>query len=88
MLGYRDPVAPREALRRTVAWLLENPLAPGGPEETVLQDPFDYAAEDALIAGWKQALAQVPEVKFAREPGYTLSYSGPGGRDRSNPEFE
>jgi len=57
-------------------------------EETVLQDPFDYAAEDRLVAGWKAALASVPEVAWSKLPGYTLSYSGPGGRARSNAEFE
>lgn len=87
-LGYRDAVAPREGLRRTVDWLVANPLAPGGPEETVLQDPFDYAAEDALIEAYTHLLDQMPGVKFAREPGYTLSYSGPGGRARSQKDFE
>ena len=87
-LGYRDVVTPREGLRRTVEWLVANRPAPGGHEETVLQDPFDYAAEDALIEGWQRALARMPEVTFEREPGYTLSYSGPGGRPRSEPDFE
>ena len=87
-LGYRDVVTPREGLRRTVEWLVAHPLLAGGAEETILQDPFDYAAEDALIEGWTQVLGQMPEVKFEREPGYTLSYSGPGGRARSEPEFE
>ncbi len=49
-LGYRDKVAPREALSRTARWLLANPPRPGGLEETVLQDPFDYEAEDRLVA--------------------------------------
>ncbi len=87
-LGYRDVVPPREGLRRTVEWLVANPLEVGGPEETVLQDPFDYTAEDALIAGWARVLAEMPEVKFEREPGYTLSYSGPGGKGRSASDFE
>ncbi len=87
-LGYRDVVPAREALARTARWLVEHPPAPGGMEETVLQDPFDYAAEDRLVAGWKAALASVPEVAWSKLPGYTLSYSGPGGRARSNAEFE
>jgi nucleoside-diphosphate-sugar epimerase len=87
-LGYRDVVPAREALARTARWLVEHPPAPGGLEETVLQDPFDYAAEDRLVAGWKAALATVPEVAWSKPPGYTLSYSGPGGRARSNAEFE
>jgi nucleoside-diphosphate-sugar epimerase len=82
-LGYRDALPAREALVSTAHWLLEHPPEPGGMEETVLQDPFDYPAEDRLIAAWQQALAAVPEVHFELEPGYTLSYSGPGGRARS-----
>jgi nucleoside-diphosphate-sugar epimerase len=86
-LGYRDVVPAREAMARTACWLAEHRPEPGGVEETVLQDPFDYAAEDALIASWKKALAGMGEVGFAQEPGHTLAYSGPGGRARQS-EFE
>lgn len=82
-LGYRDLVPPAEALARTARWLVEHRPAPGGPEETVLQDPFDYAAEDALATAWRQALADFPEIEFDTEPGYTMGYSGPGGRPRT-----
>jgi nucleoside-diphosphate-sugar epimerase len=81
-LGYRDVVPAREAMARTARWLAAHPPAPGGPEERALEDPFDYAAEDALVASWRKALASMPAVEFAREPGYTASYSGPGGRAR------
>jgi len=87
-LGYRDVVPAREAVARTARWLAKHPPEPGGVVEHVLQDPFDYAAEDALIAGWKKALAGMREVEFAVEPGYTLAYSGPGGRAPGSPEFE
>jgi nucleoside-diphosphate-sugar epimerase len=40
-LGYREPVAIDDAIRRTISWELENP-----PLETPLAQ-FDYAAEDA-----------------------------------------
>jgi nucleoside-diphosphate-sugar epimerase len=83
LLGYRDRVPAREALARTARWLAEHPPAPGGQEEMVLTDPFDYAAEDRLIDAWQAALATLPEVAFAREPRYGLAYSGPGGRPRS-----
>lgn len=86
-LGYRDAVPAREAIARTARWLAEHPLAPGGMEEKILQDPFDYAAEDALVAAWRKALASVSVPEFARAPGYTASYSGPGGTPRSG-EFE
>jgi nucleoside-diphosphate-sugar epimerase len=87
-LGYRDVVPARTALARTVRWLAEHPCEPGGVEETVLTDPFDYAAEDALIDGWRAALDSLVPVPFAVEPGYGLAYSGPGGRPRTNPVFE
>lgn len=86
-LGYRDLVAPREALARTARWLADHRPEPGGMEETVLTDPFDYAAEDRLIDAWQRTIANMPPVPFAAEPGYGLAYSGPGGRKRSHPEF-
>jgi hypothetical protein len=39
-LGYAVVVAPGEALRQTVSWQREN----------LLEQPVDYAAEDAVIA--------------------------------------
>lgn len=44
-LGYREPVAIEEAIRRTIRWELENPPA------VAFSAPFDYAAEDAAAAG-------------------------------------
>jgi nucleoside-diphosphate-sugar epimerase len=87
-LGYRDMVPARAAIATTARWLAEHPCEPGGMEETVLTDPFDYAAEDALVAAWKGALNALPDVPFAAAPGYGLAYSGPGGRPRTNPIFE
>jgi nucleoside-diphosphate-sugar epimerase len=86
-LGYHDVVPAREAVARTAAWLAQHPCAPGGQEEMVLTDPFDYAAEDQLIADWHAARASVSIPSFSSPPGYGLAYSGPGGRPRSNPEF-
>jgi hypothetical protein len=83
-------VPPREALARTARWLSENRPAPGGIEEVILQDPFDYAAEDALVARYRAALADISEPVWAKgeAPGYGLAYSGPGGRARSQATFE
>jgi hypothetical protein len=44
-LGYTEPVPRSEALRRTVAWARANPPTDIPPT------PFDYAAEDAVLAG-------------------------------------
>ena len=87
-LGYRDPVAPARALCDTVDWLLANPPEPGGTEEMVLEDPFDYDAEDRLIDAWQALCAQLPGWDGAVEPGLGMAYSGPGGRARSQLQFK
>jgi nucleoside-diphosphate-sugar epimerase len=86
-LGHTDVVPARRAVGDTARWLAANPPAPGGQEETVLTDPFDYAAEDALIDSWLAARASVVVPEFERVPGYGLAYSGPRGRPRTRNEF-
>jgi nucleoside-diphosphate-sugar epimerase len=44
-LGYEEAVAIEEAIRRTIRWERENPPAPAFLAQ------FDYAAEDAAVAG-------------------------------------
>ena len=44
-LGYEEPIAIEEAIRRTIRWEQENPPA------VAFQAPLDYAAEDAALAG-------------------------------------
>jgi nucleoside-diphosphate-sugar epimerase len=88
VLGYRDVVPARDAICHTARWLAEHPCEPGGQEEMVLTDPFDYAAEDELIDAWLHARASVGNVTFTSEPGFGLAYSGPGGRARSNADFD
>jgi nucleoside-diphosphate-sugar epimerase len=78
LLGYRDAVPAREAARRTARWLADNPPAPGGIEEFVLEDPFDYASEDALAGWWRDALASAPDITWRATPGFGLAYAGPG----------
>ncbi len=74
MLGYRDLVEPEEGLRRTVRWLVANPPGPG--TEARLQDPFDYRAEDDLIARWNAMVADFDVPSFSAEPGYGAAYYG------------
>jgi len=48
-LGYKEPVAIDEAIQRTIRWERENP-----PDDSFLAQ-FDYAAEDAAVAGQRRA---------------------------------
>jgi nucleoside-diphosphate-sugar epimerase len=86
-LGHHDAVPAREAVQATARWLAANPPDPGGTEERVLTDPFDYAAEDALIESWLAARKTVAVPDFAVRPGWGLAYSGPHGRPRTHEEF-
>jgi nucleoside-diphosphate-sugar epimerase len=80
-LGYRDVVPARRAVRLAARWLVENRPAPGGQEETALQDPFDYRAEDRLASWWQSAIADPPDLGYDELPGYGKSYAGPGTRN-------
>jgi nucleoside-diphosphate-sugar epimerase len=87
-LGYTDVVSPREAFALTAHELAANPIAPDDWRNKVLEDPFDYAAEDQLIASWDAAMQGMAAPDFREElPGYGMAYSGPGGRPRTNAEF-
>ena len=77
-LGYRDVVPAREAVRRATRWLVENPPSAGGYEETALQDPFDYAAEDRLAPGGARRPRPRPTSATTSLPGYGIAYAGPG----------
>ena len=86
-LGHRDVVPAREAIGVTARWLAEHRPEPGGQEERILTDPFDYDAEDALIDSWSTARSKVVVPEFTSRPGYGLAYSGPAGRPRTHEEF-
>ncbi|MBI4287776.1 MAG: NAD-dependent epimerase/dehydratase family protein [Chloroflexi bacterium] len=66
-LGYKELVPVEEALRRTVAWLVEHRPDPDGEVERQLQDPFDYAAEDHFIKEYQAAVERILVVPFNRE---------------------
>ncbi len=89
-LGYRDPVAPDEAMARTIDWLLANRPAPGGELERQIGDPFDYEREDELIGRWRATLVglgaveshlpvQGHQYRHPTKPGEAWS-AGPGAR--------
>lgn len=71
-LGYRDVVEFEDAVAKTVAWYLENPLERGGPDEQRIGDPFDYPAEDRFVAALDEFNARCAEMDFA---GVRLQHS-------------
>lgn len=56
-LGYRDVVPVREGLRETVEWMLEH--RDQVQDNPNLIDPFDYEAEDRLVAAYDRAMAEL-----------------------------
>lgn len=74
-LGHRDVVAFDEGLARTARWLVDNPLERGGQGERNLQDPFDYAGEDALIDAWLAALPALQAAAATADPVYVDRYA-------------
>ncbi len=57
-LGYRDPLSPEEALRRTTRWYVANQPERGGDIEQRLQDTFDYETEDRLAEIYREAMGR------------------------------
>lgn len=79
-LGYTDVLPTTEALAATAHWLTDNPIERGSTVEMRLQDPFDYAAEDALIETYRSIIAPVAELADAYDPEFRDRYS-PGSDD-------
>ncbi len=75
-LGYTDLVDPEEGLRRTVRWQVQHLQGNAALEER-LQDPFDYEAEDAIIAATRRYAAEVNAIEYEVTPGWTHGYYGP-----------
>lgn len=76
-LGYRDAVHPVEAVRRTVRWLVENPIERGGSIEKRMLDAFDYAGEDALVALWAEIWPRFDALGAGHERPYFHAYAHP-----------
>lgn len=79
-LGYRDLVTPEDALVQTIDWLLRNPPEPGGEIERKLGDPFNYQAEDELLAQADQVRAALASMRYeVPEPVHQYRHpSAPG----------
>jgi nucleoside-diphosphate-sugar epimerase len=76
-LGYRDLVSPAEAIARTARWYVEHPPEPGGEIEARLQDPFDYTAEDRLIAVYRECMERMSAVSFGKVGPMPHAYAHP-----------
>ncbi len=76
-LGYRDLIPVIEAVARTVRWYVEHRPAPGGEIEKRLQDPFDYDAEDQLVAIYRECIERMSSVGFARTAPMPHPYPHP-----------
>lgn len=76
-LGYTDQVDPEEGYRRTIRWQVEN-LPTDSSVAARMQDPHDYAAEDALLEAYERFAADVATIEYAERPGWTFGYYGPG----------
>ncbi len=72
-LGYRDVIDPLDALRETASWYLANPLH----DTDYHPDPFDYAAEDRLVATYQRAVERVQEEAPFPKPEFHHSYAHP-----------
>lgn len=79
-LGYRDPTPAVQALAITARYLRDNPVVRGSITEQRLQDPFDYASEDALIEAFLAATGSVAPLADAYDPDYRSRYA-PGSDD-------
>ncbi|WP_419840356.1 hypothetical protein [Candidatus Poriferisodalis sp.] len=79
-LGYQDVLAPVDAWPVAARWLAENPPERGGALEQRLGDPFDYDAEDRLVAAWTGARnsleTALEDTEWASEPNYGSAYVG------------
>lgn len=76
-LGYTDALGSREAMARTARWYVDNPLPPGGHMEEQLGDPFDYQAEDRLIAVALEARERLGEAALASTAELAHPYPHP-----------
>jgi len=83
-LGYRDLVDPLEGLRRTIRWQAEHLRRDSSAVDRILEDPYDYAAEDRVAELYRQFVTAAAAVPFSAEPGFTSGYYGP----QANPAGE
>jgi nucleoside-diphosphate-sugar epimerase len=74
-LGYVDFVPARKAIEQDVNWYLANPIT--AEEYPNYPDPFNYKAEDRLMAAYTRGLAAIKEAVPFEKPKYYHSYAHP-----------
>jgi nucleoside-diphosphate-sugar epimerase len=80
-LGFRDAVDTQTGLARTVEWLQRHP-PDRRDEASKLGDPFDYTAEDDLIARCRAAARTLGEIEsFVRPPAHMYRHPKQPGAD-------
>ena len=83
-LGYRDKVDPLDGMAQTIRWQVQNLGSDHADIDARLQDPFDYDAEDRLVAEYRNLVARCAKIEYRTEPGWTIGYYGarenPAGR--------
>lgn len=75
-----------DALAETVDWLIAHRPERGGEDERQIGDPFDYEAEDRLIASWRRALAGVSGGRELGHPGHPYRHPKKPGEVWNSPK--
>jgi nucleoside-diphosphate-sugar epimerase len=76
-LGYRDLIPPTEAIAQTARWYVEHRPEPGDEIEARLQDPYNYTAEDRLIAVYRECMERMSAVNFGKVGPMPHAYAHP-----------
>lgn len=80
-IGHTDVISAADGIQDAVRWLVDHRPEPGGEEEQQLGDPFDYAAEDRLLAAWDGMATALSRVEYAL-PVAAHRYRHPTAQDQ------
>jgi dTDP-D-glucose 4,6-dehydratase len=76
-LGYRDVISAPDAMAETVRWYAERRSQLAKEIEQRLDDPFDYAAEDRLLADWRRCQRVLLARHYRADPVRPHAYAHP-----------
>ena len=76
-LSYRDRIPAAAAIAKTARWYVKHQPEPGGEIEQRLQDPFDYDAEDRIIAILREAHDKAKAVATRKVVRVSHPYAHP-----------